>query len=107
MYLAPYNTNPGFNNTGTEITNLLLGTNNRPVVEMGNQTNEPLFSRISNIQAYNFGNVVNNGVIAHIAWFDAETAGNMLVYGPLNIVVELFTGEPYIIGNGKVQFGIA
>lgn len=107
IYLAPYNTNPGFNNTGTEITNTAFGTADRPIIDMGNQVNDTTSSRITNTQAYNYGNVVNNVGIFHLAWFDAITGGNMLAYGALNTNVSLFTGEPFIIGNGKVGFGIA
>lgn len=46
------------------------------------------------------------GVISHMAIFDAPVGGNLLFFGPWNIVKEIFEGDQFVVRPNDLDLGI-
>jgi len=95
IYVALLTAAPSDSGGGTEVTG---GSYARVAVsQLDAQWNAPsagngLFSNVNNITFP--APTANWGTITHMAIFDASTAGNMLIWGPLGISKTVNNGDP-------------
>lgn len=96
VYMALYTSNPGDDDTGTEVSG--NGYQRQPVT----------FSAASNRQIVNSNQVEFPeatgpwGTITHFGLRDAETGGNLLFYGALTAPVTIGQGQQLIFRAGDI-----
>lgn len=101
VYLALYTSNPGPDNTGTEVSG-------------GGYTRQPVtFSAASAGQIVNSADVVFPvataawGTITHVGVFDAATGGNLLYYAALSAAKTIDVNDQFKMPAGQLSFSMA
>lgn len=87
-YIALFSTDPGDNNTGTEITTQVR-SGGRIAVTLASPTDGVM----SNSAEINFGNSENDVLITHFGIYDAQTSGNLIASGALATPKSIDTGD--------------
>lgn len=100
VYLGLFTSDPGEDKTGTEVSG---GAYARKQVTFNSAAN----GNITNNADVTFDIATANwGTVAHIAVFDAVTAGNMLYYGPLTTAKTINTSDQFKIATGDLTISL-
>lgn len=95
-YLALYTDSPGEGNTGTEVSGGSYARQSGAFTVTGNTA--------TNSAAVEWPAATADwGVITHMAVFDAETGGNMMIYGALNTAKDIATGDILRLPIGELS----
>lgn len=78
-YIGLFSSDPTDANSGTEVTSTVR-TDGRIAITFTTPSN----GSMSNASEIDFGVAQNDASVTHFGIFDAQTAGNLLFYGPLN-----------------------
>lgn len=108
LYLAPYNGNP--TSGGTEITNTITGSANRIDLDM-NTFNAPSTSGnyrfIDNASEISITASASAGAtFDYVALYDAQTGGNIVVYGALTTSKTVSTEDEVKIEAGELNIRV-
>ena len=99
-YLALYTSNPGGNNSGTEV--VYSGYERRPIT-FGTPGINGAVAEIKNTNLIEFATVPSSsGSAAHVAVLDALTGGNLLYYAAIGVTYTLEQGVKPTVPIGSL-----
>ena len=99
VYVALFNGDPTASGLGgTEVTTTIRVAGRLPVTwgAVGSRA-------CSNSADIDFGLAAGAADVTHIALFDASSAGNMLMYSPVDNVRNILGGDPVVIPTGDLS----
>lgn len=100
VYLALFLSDPGRDASGQEVTG--AGYTREQVVSAA-----PVNGVVTNELEVLFPVALDDwGIITHMAIYDAPVGGNLLFFGPWNIVKEIFEGDQFVVRPGDLDLGI-
>ena len=103
VYLALFTNNPTDANTGSEVNSVGTGYSRKQMVFSSPSSN----GAISNSNEILFDPATASfGKVTHLGVFDAETGGNLLIYGPVAESLTIQIGESANFPSGSVRFSI-
>lgn len=98
-YLALYTSNPGADNTGTEVAG---GSYSRKAITFGSVSG----GAIRNTGAVTFTGLPN-GTITHYGIMSASSGGNLRAYGPLNSQLVSISGDEVSFPINAIEVAVA
>lgn len=99
-YLALYTSNPGYDNSGTEVDKVGYARQQINVVKN-------IDGEYKNSGDTIYPTATSDwGIISHLAVFDAITGGNMLWFGAVEIAQEIRTNEAFRIADSFLIFRV-
>lgn len=103
VWLALYTSNPGEDNSGAEVP--LGGSPTNGYARQEARFNAASGGTTSNASALTFGPCIGEdwGTITHWALFDTEIAGNMLIYGALDVSRNVTVGDTLTFAAGDLD----
>lgn len=104
-YLGLFANSPTDANTGTEITTVLRA-GGRVAITFGAKQADGSRTVRKNSAEVNFGNAAASGNVTHVGIFDAQSGGNLLMWGAMAPARQYAAGDPIFFPVGRITIGV-